>query len=134
MHGTSYERASQAYTQSAVLSASPEQLVVMLYDGAIRFLNQAQLAMQQEKKEIARERLLRAEDIINELNNSLDVQSGGEIADSLRSLYLWMKRQIMQSLIQQDPEPLSECLQQLLELREAWSSALLGEESAPPAA
>ena len=130
----SYERASQAYTQSAVLSASPEQLVVMLYDGAIRFLNQAQLAMQQEKKEIARERLLRAEDIINELNNSLDVQSGGEIADSLRSLYLWMKRQIMQSLIQQDPEPLSECLQQLLELREAWSSALLGEESAPPAA
>lgn len=130
----SYERASQAYTQSAVLSASPEQLVVMLYDGAIRFLNQAQLAMQQEKKEIARERLLRAEDIINELNNSLDVQSGGEIADSLRSLYLWMKRQIMQSLIQQDPEPLSECLQQLLELREAWSSALLGEESAPPTA
>ena len=130
----SYERASQAYTQSAVLSASPEQLVVMLYDGAIRFLNQAQLAMQQEKKEIARERLLRAEDIINELNNSLDVESGGEIADSLRSLYLWMKRQIMQSLIQQDPEPLSECLQQLLELREAWSSALLGEESAPPAA
>ena len=130
----SYERASQAYTQSAVLSASPEQLVVMLYDGAIRFLNQAQLAMQQEKKEIARERLLRAEDIINELNNSLEVQSGGEIADSLRSLYLWMKRQIMQSLIQQDPEPLSECLQQLLELREAWSSALLGEESAPPAA
>ena len=106
----------------------------MLYDGAIRFLNQAQLAMQQEKKEIARERLLRAEDIINELNNSLDVQSGGEIADSLRSIYLWMKRQIMQSLIQQDPEPLSECLQQLLELREAWSSALLGEESAPPAA
>ena len=130
----SYERASQAYTQSAVLSASPEQLVVMLYDGAIRFLNQAQLAMQQEKKEIARERLLRAEDIINELNNSLDVESGGEIADSLRSLYRWMKRQIMQSLIQQDPEPLSECLQQLLELREAWSSALLGEESAPPAA
>ena len=130
----SYERASQAYTQSAVLSASPEQLVVLLYDGAIRFLNQAQLAMQQEKKEIARERLLRAEDIINELNNSLDVESGGEIADSLRSLYLWMKRQIMQSLIQQDPEPLSECLQQLLELREAWSSALLGEESAPPAA
>jgi flagellin-specific chaperone FliS len=45
-----------------------------------------------------------------------------------------MKRQIMQSLIQQDPEPLSECLQQLLELREAWSSALLGEESAPPTA
>ena len=130
----SYERASQAYTQSAVLSASPEQLVVMLYDGAIRFLNQAQLAMQQEKKEIARERLLRAEDIITELNKSLDVESGGEIADSLRSLYLWMKRQIMQSLIQQDPEPLSECLQQLLELREAWSSALLGEESAPPAA
>lgn len=119
----SYERASQAYTQSAVLSATPEQLVVMLYDGAIRFLHQAQLYLQQGDKDQAREKMMRAEDIINELNNSLDVDGGGEVAPALRSLYLWMKRQIMQSLIQQDPAPLEECLSQLRELREAWAQA-----------
>jgi flagellar protein FliS len=119
----SYERASQAYTQSAVLSAAPEQLVVMLYDGAIRFMHQAQVAMQHGEREIAREKLLRAEDILNELNNSLDAQNGGEIANSLRSLYLWMKRQIMESLIKQDIQPLEECLIQLRELRDAWSAA-----------
>lgn len=129
----SYERASQAYTQSAVLSATPEQLVVMLYDGAIRFLHQAQLSLESDNREMAREKLLRAEDIINELNNSLDIEGGGEVAGSLRSLYLWMKRQIMQSLIQQDPKPLEECLLQLRELRDAWAEAAGAETPSPEA-
>lgn len=129
----SYERASQAYTQSAVLSATPEQLVVMLYDGAIRFLHQAQLSLENDNREMAREKLLRAEDIINELNNSLDIEGGGEVAGSLRSLYLWIKRQIMQSLIQQDPKPLEECLLQLRELRDAWAEAAGAETPSPEA-
>lgn len=130
----SYQRASQAYTQSAVMSASPEQLVVMLYDGAIRFLHQAEVALEHGNREIAREKLLRAEDIINELNGSLDTEGGGQIAGSLRSLYLWMKRQIMEALIHQDPAPLKDCLAQLQELRTAWSEAAGAEDSSLPEA
>lgn len=130
----SYQRASQAYTQSAVMSASPEQLVVMLYDGAIRFLSQAEVALQHGNREIAREKLIRAEDIINELNGSLDIEGGGEVAGSLRSLYLWMKRQIMEALIHQDAAPVGDCLAQLSELRDAWSEAAGAEETGLPEA
>lgn len=103
----------------------------MLYDGAIRFLTQAKLAFEHQNREMAREKLMRAEDIINELNSSLDLSEGGQIAGSLRSLYLWMKRQIMQALINQDPAPLDECISQLQDLREAWAEAAGAEESAP---
>lgn len=114
-------RANKAYTESAVLSASPQQLVVMLYDGAIRFLNQGSAAMQSGNSEIARSRIFRADDIISELNNTLNMEEGGEIAEQLRSIYLWTKRQMMEAITEGSPEKIDGCIMTLGELREAWA-------------
>jgi len=114
-------RANRAYTESAVLSASPSQLVIMLYDGAIRFLSQASAAMDAGNRDVARNRIFRADDIINELNNTLDMEQGGQISEQLRSIYLWTKRQMMEAVTEQDSAKVQECIQSLAELREAWA-------------
>ena len=116
-----YASAQQAYTESSVLTAPPEKLVVMLYDGAIRFLNVGALAMRSGDFVQARERVRRAEAIIDELNYSLDM-SQGEIAVRLRSIYIFSKKHLLQGNLQRDPEALDTVVKLLGELREAWES------------
>src|SRR5439155_24742690 len=85
-----YASAKQAYTASSVMTAPPQQLVVMLYDGAIRFLRQAATGMRAGNREVTLNRMQRAEAIVDELNVSLDM-SQGEIAGQLRAIYLFSK-------------------------------------------
>ena len=114
-----YASAHQAYTESSVLTAPPEKLVVMLYDGAIRFLNVGAAALRNGDHVQARDRIRRAEAIIDELNNTLDM-SLGEIATRLRSIYLFCKRHLIQASIQRDPAAVDTVIELLAELREAW--------------
>ena len=116
-----YASAQQAYTESSVLTAPPEKLVVMLYDGAIRFLNVGAVAMRGGDFVQARERVRRAEAIIDELNYSLDMTQG-EIAVRLRSIYIFSKKHLLQANLQRDPEALDTVVKLLGELREAWES------------
>jgi flagellar protein FliS len=92
----------------------------MLYDGAIRFLNQAAAAMEAGDVVRTRDRLRRAEAIIDELNLSLDM-SQGEIADRLRSIYLFCKRHLLQANFQRDVAAVHAVVGLLLELRESWA-------------
>jgi flagellar protein FliS len=115
-----YASAHQAYTEASVLTAPPERLVVMLYDGAIRFLNVAMAAMRSGDYQQARERIRRAEAIIDELNGSLDM-SQGEVATRLRSIYLFSRRHLLQSSLQRNPEAIDEIVKLLGELRDAWA-------------
>lgn len=115
--------AQQVYKESAVLTASPEQLVLMLYDGAIRFLNQAVVAFEAGNRGLAGTKINRGSAILNELNLSLDV-SQGEVATRLRSLYLFMKRELTSAQIAQDPARIREVVGLLSELREAWRQAM----------
>ena len=114
-----YTTAKQAYATSSVLTATPEQLVVMLYDGAIRFLNQGAAAMRAGNREVELNRLRRAEDIIDELNVSLDM-SQGEIAQQLRSIYLFCKRHLLQARIERDADGVDTVVRFLSDLRESW--------------
>lgn len=114
-----YASAHQAYTESSVLTAPPERLVVMLYDGAIRFLNVGATAMRNGDQIQARDRIRRAEAIIDQLNYSLDM-SHGEIPQRLRSIYLFCKRHLIQASIQKDPVAVDTVVSLLAELREAW--------------
>ena len=116
-----YASAQQAYTESSVLTAPPEKLVVMLYDGAIRFLNVGAVAMRGGDFVQARERVRRAEAIIDELNYSLDMTQG-EVAVRLRSIYIFSKKHLLQANLQRDPEALDTVVKLLGELREAWES------------
>ena len=124
--------ATKAYTESSVLTASREQLVVMLYDGAIRFLHQAAMALENGQREQAHQRLRRADAIIDELNLSLDM-SYGELPARLRAIYLFCKRQIIDALIGQVAEPVRAVIGLLSELRESWDR-LANESAAQQAA
>jgi flagellar secretion chaperone FliS len=109
----------QAYKESAVMTATPERLVVMLYDGARRFLFQAAVAMREGNIEVSNNRLQRAEAIIDELNNTLDM-SVGEISTRLRALYLFSKRHLMQARLKRSPEMIDEVSGLLDTVGDAW--------------
>ena len=110
-----------AYRQSAVLSASPELLVVMLYDGARKFLYQAGVAMRAGQIELTHRKLLRAEDIIQHLRDTLDFDQG-EIPHNLESIYVFCLRQVRQSRFERNPAVLEQVSGLLGDLREAFAS------------
>ena len=114
-------RPTAAYQESAVLTASPERLVVMLYDGARRFLFQAAAAMRREEHHVATERLRRAELILDELLSTLDFEAGGEIAQNLQGLYVFFGRHLAEGRQERDADKLDWVNAQLGELREAWA-------------
>jgi flagellar protein FliS len=118
---------SAAYTESSVLTAPPGRLIVMLYDGAIRFLSQSAIAMRASDTERARDRMRRAEAIIDELNLSLDM-SYGQIPDGLRSLYLFCKRQLREANLGAEPERVDHVVRLLRELRDGWEAAAATEQ------
>jgi flagellar protein FliS len=103
------------------MTASPEQLVVMLYDGANRFLVQSAVAMRQGSVGLSAEKLRRAEAIIDELVATLDM-SVGDVAERLQALYLFFKRHLMAARLQQDPAKIDEVAALMRELRSAWAS------------
>ena len=113
--------APQSYQQNAVMTAPPGRLVVMLYDGADRFLRRAALAM--EKGDIARsnEALQRGEAILDELLVTLDFENGGEIAASLRDLYLFCRRHLNEARTEKSPEKIEAVVGLLAELRDAFA-------------
>lgn len=120
MTGTSGSRGAQAYLQTHVQSRSPLELVVMLYDGAIRFLREAQDAMIARDLVAKGRSLSRALAILNELQNNLNFEQGGELAERLDSLYTYMIGRLVDANIKSDPAGIQECLALLDNLRGAW--------------
>lgn len=110
---------SKAYRQNAVLSASPAQLVVELYDGARRFLRQAADAMGEREIEHAHQKLRRAEMIIDHLNSVIDDEQG-EISSQLHAVYAFYLAHLNEARGKQDPEMVREVAGMLGQLREAW--------------
>lgn len=115
-----YAAQSQAYKESAILTASPEQLVVMLYDGAARFLRQAEAALHEQAWLQAGERISRGEAIIDELLATLNMDAG-EISERLQGIYIFCKRCLVEARIQRDPTQVGHVIRLLGELREAWA-------------
>ena len=111
----------RAYRESAVLTASRAQLVVLLYDGALRFLHQAAIAMQAKDIQSTANKLRRAENIINHLQGALDLEQG-QVAENLNSIYLFCQRHLLQSRFDLDAEKVREVAALLATLREAWAA------------
>jgi len=118
---SAYAPAPNAYRESAVLTATPEQLVVMLYDGANRFLTQSAIAMRDGRAGLAGEKLRRAEAIIDELLATLDM-SVGEVAERLQALYLFFKEHLMSARLKQDAGKVDEVAHFMRELRASWAA------------
>jgi flagellar protein FliS len=118
----------QSYRQIAIQTASPGQLVLMLFDGAIRFLERARLGFEAEDplefNQTIHNNVVRAQDIIAELNLSLNLELGGEFALTLRRLYDYMDRRLHESNCSKKPAGILEVLERLTVLRDAWSEML----------
>ncbi len=119
------EALAYRYRDVAVKTANPIQLIVMLYDGAIHSLQQAQEHL--KRRDIGgRARCVnRALAIISELQASLNFKEGGEIALSLNRLYGYMRQQVFNGNVEQRSEPLAEVVRLLEELRSAWRELAL---------
>jgi flagellar protein FliS len=113
-------RAAQHYLQTQVRSSSPLELVVMLYDGALRSSAAACEAMARRDIPARRAAISKTMAIIGELQNTLDMQGGGEIAERLDQLYTWMTAELVQATVRQDPAPIHEVRRILETLREGW--------------
>jgi flagellar protein FliS len=124
-----YRRASQAYAQDSVLTAAPEKLVVMLYDGLARFLARGAAAIRAEDIAAAGEALNRAGAILDELLATLD-PAAGEITERLSQIYLFCKRELLAAQLKRDPARIERVAKLLAELREAWATIA----AAPPVA
>src|SRR3712207_3091713 len=110
-----------AYRESAVMTASPAQLVVMLYDGAARFLKQAEIIAAEGAWADAGERITRADMIIDELLVTLDTEQGGEIASQLQGIYVFCKRLLIEARLEHDVERIRRTAALLAQLRESWA-------------
>lgn len=110
-----------AYRENAVMTASPAQLVVMLYDGAARFLKQAEIVATEGAWGDAGERMTRADMIIDELNITLDMEQGGDIAVQLQAIYVFCKRLLIEARLEKDVEKIKKTAELLAELRESWA-------------
>jgi flagellar protein FliS len=117
----SFARGAEAYQQTLVQSRSPLELVVMLYDGALRFLEQAAEAMDRRDMPAKAEALSRSFAILAELQNTLNVRDGGELARQLDALYAHMHDRLVDANVQRSSAPIREVIALLKPLRDAWS-------------
>lgn len=115
-----YQPAASRYREVEVTTANPVQLVVMLYDGAIAALKEAQEHIRKNNIAARTRCANRAVGIISELQASLNFRYGGTIALSLDQLYGYMKQLVFQANVEQRCEPLAEVAGLLENLRAAW--------------
>ncbi|MBP9681087.1 MAG: flagellar export chaperone FliS [Bacteriovorax sp.] len=118
-----------AYKKTAVSTASKEQILLMLYQAAIKNCKKAIEAIHDKKIAAKGEYIGKLQDIVVELNNSLDFEVGGDIAKELSSLYDYILFSSTQANIKIDAEPLEGCLNVLNTLYEGWSEAIKGLKS-----
>ncbi len=115
--------AYQAYRTTQVQTSSPAELILLLYDGAIKYCRQAEAHLDNGERELAHNALLRSQDIIDELAVSLDFSAGEEIAQGLSQLYDYMGQRLVEANIHKDKAPITEVAAMLQELRETWAEA-----------
>ena len=112
------------YLEVQVQTASKEQLLLMLYDGAIRFGEQAKAKIDEKDIEGSYHLLVKAKQIVVELLCSLDERVGKELYDNLGSLYNFVYIRLIEANIKKDKNLIDEALQILMTLRNAWFEAI----------
>ncbi len=115
---------SNHYRNNQVMTASPEQLLIMLYDGTIRFVRQAKFAIEDNRPGDKAIAISKAIAIITEFSNTLDYEIGGEIALDLSRLYDFMIRELSTVNARGEIERLEPVERILLDLREGFSGAI----------
>lgn len=117
------ERQLEQYKRAQIETATPEQLLLMLYDGAIKYLTVAKEALGENNYQVSHQQILKAEAIVLELMSVLDMDVGGELALNLYNLYDFMYRHLIQANLQKSTTHLDDVMALLHQLRGAWQEA-----------
>ena len=96
----------------------------MLYDGAVRFLNQAKAGFAEKNIEKIHNNIVKVQNIITEFESTLDMKTGGEFAQNLFALYEYINNQLLLANIKKREECLDEALKHMTELRDTWRQAV----------
>jgi flagellar protein FliS len=108
------------YQKTKILTASPEQLQLMLYDGAIRFCEQAREAIKEKKIEESYTLISKAEKIVMEMSNSMRDELAPETCAKMRALYMFCYERLVNANLKKDTKSLDESLDILRHMRETW--------------
>jgi len=115
-------RGLDSYKQTQVQSRTPLELVVMLYDGALQFMAAARDAIERRDIPARRDALSRALAIISELQSTLNLDEGGEIAASLDRLYAYANLRLLDAAMRNDVKPIDEVRRVFAILRDGWNT------------
>jgi len=124
-----YRQQASFYKRREIQTASPGKIVVMLYDGALKNLNIAEDAYQNKDYEQKSRALTKVSDIVTELMGSLNFEKGGEIADRLQTLYVYVLQKIVDADINKNMQAIQESRKILSELRDAFATITKSHDS-----
>lgn len=110
------------YKQNSIMTATPEELTLMLYDGAIKFMNIGKYSIENSELEKAHSSLIRAQDIILELNYSLDMNY--EISKGIRGLYEFVLSKLVDANINKDAKAIDDAIIIVNDMRETWKEVI----------
>lgn len=114
----------QAYHRTQVETASQGALILMLFDGAIKFSKTALQGLINNNYEVSNENILRAQAIIQELISTLDREKGGELAQNLYRIYDYIYWRMINANIKKSSDILTEVLEKLIDLRQTWKEVI----------
>ncbi|MFN9691282.1 MAG: flagellar export chaperone FliS [Vampirovibrionales bacterium] len=119
-----HQKHAKQYQEQQVITASKEQLLIMLYDGAIRFAKTGKKAILSQDYEKSNHFLVKTQRIITEFMGSLDLKSGNDTTQQLFLLYEYLHHQLVQANIQKNTALVDDVLEHLIDLRKTWISAI----------
>ena len=122
------QTAYKQYKQVQVKTANREKLLIMLYQGCVKFLRLAKKSIEEENIQDANNYIIRSQDIIRELMNTLDMEKGGNIASNLYQLYDFMNRQLIEANVNKDVEKIEIVEDMMLELLDSWKQIVGGNK------
>ncbi|CCQ91953.1 Flagellar protein FliS [Nitrospina gracilis 3/211] len=122
------------YQINEVSTSNQGKLILMMYDGAIRFVTMAMESMDQNDVAHKSAYIQRSRDIVNELMVALDTDKGGEVTRNLERLYQFILRQLTHANIKNDKDALQSILRVMTPLREAWGQILRPETNSESSA
>lgn len=115
------------YKQNSIMTASPQELTLMLYNGALKFIGMSKIYIEQKDISKSSESIMRAQDIIQELNITLNMDY--EVSTGLRSLYIYILDKLVDANISKDVKHLDEAAKMVTELRDIWKEAMRTSKS-----
>ena len=110
------------YQQDSIFTATPQELTLMLYNGAIKFIRQGEQFLENGEYENANNAILRAQDIVNELSQTLNMKY--EISNNFKTLYNYILSKLIEGNMNKEAEPLREAAHLITEFRNTWQQAM----------